>query len=297
LAANTSGLHNTAIGFEAGKANTTGNYNNAIGYTALLSNTTGANNTANGVNALYSNTTGGNNTAVGFQSLLANTTASGNTAVGYQAGSSATTSGNNTLVGYQAGSNITTNNENTFVGYIAGGSTNPTRAVCLGNAAGFNLVASNQLYIARDNVAGGNAGCWIFGASTGACTQGNNSSSWTTVSDERLKNVLGDSSKGLAEIMQVEVKNFKYKPVEELPDFVFNEAGVAVVSPDPENVYTGAIAQQVQASFPESINVDEHGVLTVDSDPIFWAMLKAIQELNAKVDAQAAEIATLKGQP
>jgi hypothetical protein len=141
------------------------------------------------------------------------------------------------------------------------------------------------LYIARDNVGAGNAACWIFGSSAGACNQGNNSSSWTTTSDERVKNVLGVSTKGLAEIMQVEVKNFKYKSVDELPAFVFNEQGNAVISPDSENVYTGPIAQQVQTAFPESVKVGEQGVLTVDSDPIFWAMLNAIKELKAEFDA------------
>jgi hypothetical protein len=100
--------------------------------------------------------------------------------------------------------------------------------------------------------------------------------------------VIGDSTKGLAEIMQVEVKNFKYKTAEELPEFVFNENGVAVVAPNSENTYTGAIAQQVETPFPESIKVGEQGVLTVDSDPIFWAMVKAIQELKAELDSYKA---------
>jgi hypothetical protein len=222
-----------------------------------------------GLFSMYSNTTGGSNTAIGRSALENNTTASYNTAVGYQAGYNITTGIENTFIGTNAGSNVSA----------------PTRSVCVGNYAGYGLVASNTLYIARDNVGAGNAGCWIFGSSTGSCNQGNNSSSWTTTSDERVKNVLGDSTKGLAEIMQVEVKNFKYKTAEEMPEFVKNEQGNAVISPDSENVYTGAIAQQIQTCFPESVKIGEQGVLSVDSDPIFWAMLKAIQELKAEIDA------------
>ena len=277
---------NTAVGASALAANTTGSSETAFGKAALKANTTGTENTAVGADCLQANTTGSSNSVLGLFSMYSNTTGGSNTAIGRSALENNTTASYNTAVGYQAGYNITTGIENTFIGTNAGSNVSaPTRSVCVGNYAGYGLVASNTLYIARDNVGAGNAGCWIFGSSTGSCNQGNNSSSWTTTSDERVKNVLGDSTKGLAEIMQVEVKNFKYKTAEEMPEFVKNEQGNAVISPDSENVYTGAIAQQIQTCFPESVKIGEQGVLSVDSDPIFWAMLKAIQELKAEIDA------------
>jgi hypothetical protein len=48
---------------------------------ALANNTTGIQNTANGFNALFSNTTGSLNTATGFGSLVNNTTGNGNTGI------------------------------------------------------------------------------------------------------------------------------------------------------------------------------------------------------------------------
>jgi hypothetical protein len=71
---------------------------------------------------------------------------------------------------------------------------------------------------------------------------------------------------------------------------VFNELGAQLFEPDSTVVYTGPIAQQVQTSFPESVIAGENGVLTVDSDPIFWAMLKAIQELKAEVDSLKSQL-------
>src|SRR5262245_61864687 len=70
LASNTTGIFNTAIGFNALGSNTTGNNNTATGLSALFSNTTGFNNTANGFQALVFNTAGGNNTATGVQALF-----------------------------------------------------------------------------------------------------------------------------------------------------------------------------------------------------------------------------------
>jgi hypothetical protein len=76
---------------------------------------------------------------------------------------------------------------------------------------------------------------------------------------------------------------------------VFNEQGNPVISPDSETLFTGLIAQQVQTTFPESIKVGEMGVLSVDSDPIFWAMLNAIKELKSELDLVKAELNLLKG--
>jgi hypothetical protein len=211
--------------------------------------------------------------------------------LGRDAGYSNTTGAGNTFIGKSSGGNNTTGSDNTCLGLDAGGNvTAASSSVCLGRAAGFGLVASNTLYIAHDNVGAGNANCWIYGNSSGACYQGNNSSSWSTTSDERLKNVLGSSTKGLAEIMQVEVKNFKYKAKDDLPAFVFNEQGNAVFAPDSENIYTGPIAQQVQTPFPEAVKTGEMGVLTVDSDPIFWAMLNAIKEQQAIIESLKARL-------
>jgi Chaperone of endosialidase len=96
---NTEGSDNTASGAGALAFNTTGGSNTASGHAALFSNTTGSSNTANGDSALSSNTTGFSNTASGFQALKGNTTGAFNTAIGQNSMQSNTTGGDNTAIG------------------------------------------------------------------------------------------------------------------------------------------------------------------------------------------------------
>jgi hypothetical protein len=122
LAANTTGIINTAVGSTNGSnatlsSNTTGNGNNAFGAAALGKNTTASQNNAFGYEALRDNTTGAYNTAFGGGALTSNTTASDNTAVGYQAAYSMTTGTQNVILGVQAGYKLTTGSYNTAVGY------------------------------------------------------------------------------------------------------------------------------------------------------------------------------------
>ena len=64
-----SGLNNTAVGYNALRTNSTGDFNTAIGYSALDKNN-GNNNTAIGADALAANSIGGSNSALGTGALL-----------------------------------------------------------------------------------------------------------------------------------------------------------------------------------------------------------------------------------
>jgi Collagen triple helix repeat (20 copies) len=119
LASLTTGLNNTAIGFEALFSNRTANFNTAIGCSTLVLNTTGIGNTANGFGALSFNQTADFNTATGYTTLRLNRTGRENTAAGAFALSNNTTGSSNTALGYDAGSNIRGSN-NTALGYAAG---------------------------------------------------------------------------------------------------------------------------------------------------------------------------------
>ena len=59
--------------------------------------------------------------------------------------------------------------------------------------------------------------------STGGVYQGNNSSTWSTTSDRRLKKNIVDSTIGLAEINQIKVRNFEYKTEDELSEIEAND--------------------------------------------------------------------------
>src|SRR5208283_1512468 len=68
----TTGLFDSATGYEVLHANTTGSYNAAMGAYALANNTTGHNSAAFGYAALYHNTTGIQNEAFGDAALAFN---------------------------------------------------------------------------------------------------------------------------------------------------------------------------------------------------------------------------------
>jgi hypothetical protein len=142
LIANTTGSHNSILGFQALQTNTSGGYNVAMGYQALYLNTTGVVNSALGAGALSSNTSGQYNLASGVNSLQSNTTGTYNSALGPQALQTNTTGSYNTAAGYNAGT------------YIANGtSANQTssNSLFLGtNSKALGVGQDNQIVIGYD---------------------------------------------------------------------------------------------------------------------------------------------------
>jgi hypothetical protein len=96
----------TGIGMRAlGSRNagpSSGVFNTAVGYQSLSFNTTGMQNTAIGVNALFASTSGDFNTALGFEAGSGLSSGNSNTMLGYQSGNTITTGLNNTTLGFQA---------------------------------------------------------------------------------------------------------------------------------------------------------------------------------------------------
>lgn len=118
--ANTSGVNNAGMGWQALQSNTSGIFNTANGYQSLSLNTTGNYNTANGAITLFLNSTGNNNTTTGHQSSFFNTTGNDNTADGYQALYNNSTGNRNIAIGRRALYNNTTGSNNTAIGDSSG---------------------------------------------------------------------------------------------------------------------------------------------------------------------------------
>lgn len=116
LNSNTSGYHNTAVGFGALQSNNA-NTNTAIGYQALANNDVSGN-TAIGYYTLWTNTGGADNVAVGNNALSDNN-ASSNTAVGFNAASGNTIGEENVAVGKMALEHNKTGSQNVAIGYKA----------------------------------------------------------------------------------------------------------------------------------------------------------------------------------
>jgi len=137
---------------------------------------------------------------------------------------------------------------------------------------------------------------WIVGDSAGSCYQGDNASTWSTTSDERLKTNIIDSPKGLEEIKLLKVRNFNYiekaTPITEEIENNEGEIEERIIGYDGENIYnlepeplrTGFIAQELEVILPEAVKENLHGHKTVDIDPVIYSLINAVQELSAKVE-------------
>jgi len=124
------GLYNTAVGFESLTNNTGGQWNVGLGYYALQSNATGDYNVGVGAYSLKNNVSGDYNIALGYRSSQGNVSGDHNIALGTY-----------TLFNNSSGS------YNTAIGYYALNDTNGSYNLALGNRAGQNETGGNKLYI------------------------------------------------------------------------------------------------------------------------------------------------------
>jgi len=275
LYSNTTGTQNVAVGSFALDANTTASDNTAVGYNSLTANTTGTRNAAFGTYTLTSNSTGNYNTAVGWAALDLNTTASNNTAVGKSALAVNTTGANNTCIGYEAGANITTGTSNLMIGYQASPSAATNSEMMIGSAIG----------------RGNNTG-YMYPPGGGNMYQASNLTTWSQVSDRRIKKNIVDNNDGLDKINAIRVRNFEYRTEEEITDFE-NPKAVLV---NKQGLQLGVIAQEIQEILPNVVTVESTGSLTVTPDDITWYLVNAVKELSAKCDSLQSEINILKGE-
>jgi hypothetical protein len=118
--------------------------------------------------------------------------------------------------------------------------------------------------------------------STGGVYQGNNSASWSTTSDARLKKNIVDNNTGLDKITAIQVRNFEYRLPEEVTEL---ESHCAIKK---EGVQLGVIAQELQQVLPECVKTESTGVMSVDPDNLTWYLINAVKELKAEFDAYKA---------
>ena len=299
LYANTSGASNTAMGHQS-SLNSVGNNNSsfgyqtlannqandctAVGYQALVSNTTGVDNVAVGKSSLDSNTTGGSNTAIGHNALPAITTSSSCTAIGASALNSGT-GAENTAIGQNALYELTTGLYNVAVGFNAGRTlTTGGGGVYLGRNAEASGTGPSYEIVVGFNSTGKGGSTGFINPNSGGVYQGNNSSSWSTTSDQRLKKNIADNNDGLDKITSIRVRNFEYRVEDEITELPTHAAIKK------SGVQLGVIAQELQAVLPECVKTESTGVMSVDADNLTWYMINAIKELKAEVDSLKSQL-------
>ena len=301
------GNYNVVVGDEAGTANTTGHSNVAVGYQSLDANTSGIENTAVGRNALGANTTGAANVAVGVDSLLTNSTGSSNTFVGNESGKLVTTGSSNQAMGTGALENLTSGNSNVGIGVSAGAYTTllttGSNNVLVGHVVHTSAAGTDYATGVGFNLSC-EGGYTTLGQDASDIRAAHGNVTWATVSDERYKQDIVDSTAGLSFINALRPRTFKYKTLGELPEtFGAYEADSTDVFKNSDTNH-GFIAQEVKAAIDADSSIADgfrlwddraDGSQEVAEAALIPILVKAIQEQNALIEALTARITTLEG--
>jgi hypothetical protein len=118
----------------------------------------------------------------------------------------------------------------------------------------FNLLAANN---------GNDSGRFAV-RDSGNCVNTNNS--YGSISDISLKENIVDATPKLADLMQVQVRNYNLKI-------------------KPEEKHIGVIAQELEQVFPGLVEIDNEGIKNVKYSVFVPMLIKAIQELKTEFDA------------
>jgi hypothetical protein len=159
-------------------------------------------------------------------------------------------------------------------------------------STGTYVSTSNQVILAtgsagtvilRPNGAGSATGQAFVAANgdftiTSATATKNTAGGWVAPSDARLKNVQGDYTHGLTELLQVQPKQYTFK-----------------TDPDGDPI-VGVIAQDIEDVLPECVKLVEGEIAgkTVadirqyDMTPLTYALINAVKTLSARLDALEA---------
>ncbi|MCX7606951.1 MAG: tail fiber domain-containing protein [Bacteroidia bacterium] len=101
-------------------------------------------------------------------------------------------------------------------------------------------------------------------------------STWTVLSDGRLKEVLGPYSKGLKHLLRLSAVEYRYKNPED------GQASSLFPSQVLEKVHVGFVAQEVASIFPEAVSRNDGGYLCLNIHPILVAYVNALKELHRR---------------
>ena len=282
---------NTCFGYAAGTDISTGDGNTLIGYQAGDSITTGSNNIAIGQDALSTMSTQSDCVAIGKDALkVAQNGAQKNVCIGYEAGMQITTGDNNIGIG------------NTPLGNLISGSDN----IGIGNNAYFGNTYNGNIMLASGTLSVTQSYQMMFGSNAQGRVYNNYNSnaSWGRYSDVRKKkDILPNTDLGLDFVNDLKTCTYKWKAPSEIPS---NFAGYdpSKTEHSHTNKMYGFIAQEVKQSLDKYQITDFDG-WTVDEESeaheqgvsyemFVVPLVKAVQELSAKVKVLEDEVAKLK---
>jgi hypothetical protein len=245
-----SGSYSSAFGFQTTATNM---YSFSQGY---ASDATGPGSLATGLNT----------TAVGMYSFSSGSNSSAEGMYSFSAGYSTTAP---SLCEFVVGMNNTTYTGNAS-SYI---STN--RIFVVGNGSSSSDRSNALTVLKNGNVGiGVDAPTYTLAVSGTAAKTGGGS--WSNLSDKRLKDIQGEYSKGLSDIVALRPVMFTYKKDNPM-------------QLNSEEQQIGFIAQEVQLIFPEAVSENSSGYLDFNMHPVNVALINAVKELKAENDQLKAD--------
>lgn len=129
-----------------------------------------------------------------------------------------------------------------------------------GDIAGTSLMIGNDAKITLEGI--------IEGTSFGSILESEiKKLAATSLSDIRLKNVIGNVAYGLEAIRKIEIKEYKFKDEKKYG----------------QGVRYGVIAQEIQKILPKTVLKNKDGFLTIRTNDIFFVAINAIKELDKEV--------------
>jgi hypothetical protein len=290
LASNTTASSNTAVGYGAGYSNTTGQYNVFVGWSSGQ-NATGTSNVGVG-NQSAKSATGSFNTCIGDGSGLQITSGSYNTILGAYQGNSGgldiRTSSNYIVLSdgagnprgifdgsgnYIVGGTVACNNTSNRGNITINGSSNAILNFNSGNTTseGGYLYWNGTDMVLQSSRASSKVACV---AQSNGVVLNNGATSWSSLSDERTKDIIEPIIDATNKISTLRAVIGKYKTDKEGTRRSF------------------LIAQDVQTVLPEAVvaQEDEIGTLSLAYTDVIPLLVASIKELNAKVTALEAQL-------
>ena len=282
---------NTSVGYDSGTAVTSGTRNTFVGAYCGDATDDGAQCVAVGAEALSANC-GNNNVAVGDTAGIA-ITGYGNTVMGQGAATAIDAGLNNTVVGQAAGNNLTTGDN----------------CVLVGQGSVFSAVGVDKEFVFGSGVTGSGTNTITIGSASGKISSTvTGTPNWSHSSDERLKKNIKDVTLGLTFINDLRPVTYNWKGNHELNssdkelEHLYKENAEDNVF-DTTSTQWGFVAQEIKTAL-DTANVkdwdgwskDEHGVQRLAHTALLEPLVKAVQELSAKVTTLEAEVTKLKGE-
>ena len=120
----------------------------------------------------------------------------------------------------------------------------------------------------------GGGGAWFRHNNNAEAYKSAGSSAWQVPSDAALKTDIQPYTQGLDAILQIE-------PVSYVRKTSLREGAFA----NEQKREIGITAQQIQVPMPETVSTSSDGLLMFDAGPITFALINAVKELNAKIEA------------